>query len=181
MSEFQFHTLVNTTGESKEILEGVNKAYGFVPNLFAYMAEAPVTIKAYMQLNELLDETAFSKGQVQLALLAISLENDCDFCATAHHAMSTVSGSNAASIQALVNGEDIDDAQDSVLVDTVREVVRSRGWLADGVLGRFLEVGFSQRHYLELMLLVAIKTLSNYSNHLTKPEANPELLAMIKP
>jgi len=30
-----------------------------------------------------------------------------------------------------------------------------------------------------MLVVVTIKTLSNYTNHVTKPEPNPELLAML--
>lgn len=39
--------------------------------------------------------------------------------------------------------------------------------------------GFTQQNILEVILIVTIKTLSNYINSLTKPEPNKELLGMI--
>jgi len=32
---------------------------------------------------------------------------------------------------------------------------------------------------MEVILVVTIKTLSNYINHLTEPDVNPELLALL--
>jgi len=41
------------------------------------------------------------------------------------------------------------------------------------------DTGFGPRQVMEVILGVSLKTLSNYTNHLTEPEPNPELLKMI--
>lgn len=179
MSEFTHYDLENTTGEAKDILETINQAYGFIPNLFSYMAEAPVTIKAYMQLNQLLDETSIPASQLQVALLAVSKEHDCDFCTVAHSAIGKGKGAKQQSLDAVVNGETIADPQDKALVDVVLSMVRNRGWVSEEERQAFYAAGFSKAQYLEAVLIVTIKTLSNYTNHVTLPAANPELTAML--
>jgi alkylhydroperoxidase family enzyme len=54
--------------------------------------------------------------------------------------------------------------------------VQKRGWLDDDDLGAFFDAGFRHQQVLEVILCVTIKTLSNYTNHLTKPVPNPELV-----
>ncbi len=176
MSQFTFHTLETATGESKDILNGLNEKYGFVPNLFAYMAEAPVTIKAYAQLTELLSETSFTPQEQQYALLAVSVLNDCKFCTAAHTAISKGVKADQAIVKAIVNNEDVADAKIATLVDTVKSVVESKGWTPEADLTAFFEAGYTQKHYLELILIVSIKTLSNYINHQTQPEVNKQFL-----
>ena len=53
MDRFTFYTTENTECEPRELLEGISSAYDFLPNLFAYMAEAPKPIEAYLSLNAL--------------------------------------------------------------------------------------------------------------------------------
>jgi alkylhydroperoxidase family enzyme len=36
----------------------------------------------------------------------------------------------------------------------------------------FRQAGFEQRHILGIILALAVKTLSNYTNHLFKPEVD---------
>jgi AhpD family alkylhydroperoxidase len=179
MSEFRFYELEETSGEAKEILTGVKGAYGFVPNLFAYMIEAPATVKTYLQQNELLRSTSFDDGQLQLCLLAVSIENDCNFCSVAHQAMAGMTKVLPQSVSAVVNGEEIADASDRALVETILMVMREKGWTSEAARQKFYDAGFSQKQYFELMMIISIKTLSNYINHVTKPEPNAELLAMI--
>ncbi len=176
MSDFTFHTIENTRGEAHELLSNVKERYGFVPNLFAYMAEAPVTIKAYTQLNDLLEETSFTPLDRQYALLAISALSECDFCTAAHGGMATMFKGDEEVIRAIVTNQAIANPAVAALVRTARAVVEKRGWTDEADLKAFYDAGYTQQQYLELILIVTIKTLSNYTNHQTKPAVNPEFL-----
>ena len=179
MSEFTKYDLENSSDEAREILTNIEGAYGFIPNLFAYMAEAPVTIRAYMQLNQLLEETSIPPSRLQVALLAVSKEHDCDFCTDAHSAIGKGKGALQQSIDAIRTGGEIEDATDKALVDLVLSMVRNRGWVSEEERETFYAAGFTKAQYLEAVLIVTIKTLSNYTNHVTLPEVNPELKAML--
>jgi alkylhydroperoxidase family enzyme len=47
-------------------------------------------------------------------------------------------------------------------------VVDGRGWVADHDVQAFLDKGFTRRHVLDVLTGVAMKTLSNYTNHSAK-------------
>jgi alkylhydroperoxidase family enzyme len=90
---------------------------------------------------------------------------------------------NKQSIKVVLGSGTIDDSQDRTIVNmvckgTVTAIVTNKGWTSEADLQAFWGAGFTQKHYLELILVVTIKTLSNYINHQTKPEANTEWLAM---
>ncbi len=61
------------------------------------------------------------------------------------------------------------------MVRFVRTLVTERGWAPEAEVNRFLEAGFDKSNVFDLILAVSLKTLSNYSNHLSQPELNPEL------
>ncbi len=179
MTRFTFHTPDTTSGPTRELLEGIRKGYGFIPNLFAYMAEAPTTVEAYLALNELIAKGSLSAAQQQVALLAVSVENDCEFCIAAHRAIGKMKGANPQTLNALASGSEIADASDRTLATFTRAVVKSRGRPGAAAIQAFLDAGFTKAQILEVILIVSIKTLSNYINHLTNPEPNKELLAAI--
>ena len=179
MTEFTSYTAATATGKAKTLLEGIQKAYGFVPNLFAYMAEAPETIEAYLALNDLISKTSLTPAQQQIALLAASTENDCDFCKVAHQALGKAKGACPKTLAAIVAGTPIENASDSALAAFTREMVRERGRASEAAISQFLAAGFTRQQIFEVVLILSIKTLSNYSNHLTHPEANPEFLKML--
>ncbi len=179
MTDFTFYTPDNTSGHTKTLLEDIGKAYGFIPNLFAYMAEAPTTLEAYLALNDIVAKTSLTPAQQQVALLAVSTENGCDFCTVAHRAIGKGKGANVQTLEALALGGDIADARDRALVSFTQAIVKYRGRPSEEEIQAFLNAGFTKQQILEVILVVSIKTLSNYINHLTNPEPNRELLNMI--
>ena len=143
------------------------------------MAEAPITIKAYLAMMDLLKQGIFLPPQLQVALLAASVANQCDFCTTVHRALGKMSGANQQTLDALHSGSTISDESDRALVTFVQKMVNERGYLKDEAINAFLEAGFNKQHIMEVTLIVSIKTLSNYINHLTKTESNQELINML--
>ena len=179
MLNFAFHTSENTTGKTQELLSGIQKGYGFVPNLFGYMAEAPTTVEAYLALNDFISKTSFTPAQQQVALLAVSVENNCEFCSVAHRAIGKMKGANVQTLTAIASYGIINDPQDRALVAFTQSVTKNRGRPAEAEVKAFIDAGFNMQQILEVILIVSIKTLSNYINHFTQPEPNKELLGML--
>lgn len=161
------------------MLEKIQAAYGFIPNLFAFMAEAPTTIQAYLQLNELIAKSSLTPANAQLCLLVTSIENQCEFCRVAHQAFAKKHGVKPQTLAAVLNQQAIECPTDAALVNFTRAAVNNRGHIADVDVETFINAGFTKQHIMEIMLVITIKTLSNYINHLTKPEINPEILALL--
>lgn len=179
MVDFTLHTLESTSGSTKELLAGIQKGFGFIPNLYGYMAEAPVTIEAYWALDGLLAKTSFTSAQQQVVLLAVAVENNCGFCSVAHQAMGKMHAANAQTLKATATYGVINDLQDRALVAFAQTVTKNRGRPAEAEVQAFLDAGFTKRQIFEVIMIVSMKTLSNYINHLTKTEPNKELLAML--
>jgi len=179
MNPFTFYTQKNTQGEAKALLAGIQEGYGFIPNLFAYMAEAPTTIEAYLTMNELVTKSSFTPAQQQIALLAASVENGCEFCIIAHRAIGKMHKSNQQTMDALYSGGKIDDAGDAALVSYVKKVVKQRGLMNSDDIEQFIDAGYTKQQLLEVVLIVSIKTLSNYINHITQPKPNDDFFAML--
>lgn len=179
MTIFTAYSLETAKPEAQKILQGIQTDYGFIPNLFAYMVEAPVAVEAYLMLNQLIGKSSLTPAQAQTALLTVSLENKCDFCAVAHRAIGKKAGVDPQTIEALLTDGTIVDSKDRALVELTQAIVRQRGWVSEESLQAFFAAGFSKQQVFEVILVVTIKTLSNYTNHLTKPEPNLELLQML--
>ena len=179
MIDYTFYTIETAPKDAKPILEQIQQGYGFIPNLFAYMAEAPATLEAYLALNKIIENTSLTSAQQQVALLAASVENECDFCTVAHRAIGKMKQANQQTLNALNAKDRIEDNKDAALAKFTQSVVKDRGRLSESTINEFLSAGFTKQQIFEVMLIVSIKTLSNYINHLTSPEPNEELLSMI--
>ena len=57
------------------------------------------------------------------------------------------------------------DAKLDALAVLTRSVVETRGWPTDAAKDAFFAAGYGTREYLEVIVGVTVKTLSNYVNH----------------
>lgn len=172
---FTQYSIENAPEASGKILSAVHSKMGFVPNLFAYIAESPNATAAYAQLDQLLNQTSLEPIERQLILLTTSVTNGCEFCVAAHSAGATKARADKETLAAVRRGDNPADAKLAALVTFVRTLVQERGWASEDDVKAFLAAGFSKENIFDVIMAVSLKTLSNYSNHLTQPPLNPEL------
>ncbi len=83
-------------------------------------------------------------------------------------AHSTVAGMKnvpAEIIEALRSGTTLPDAKLDALAVLTRSIVETRGWPTEAAKEAFYAAGYGTREYLEVIVGVTVKTLSNYVNH----------------
>ncbi|GAB4421563.1 MAG: carboxymuconolactone decarboxylase family protein [Bacteriovoracaceae bacterium] len=166
---------VNAQPEAQVLLDQVQKNYGFTPNLMSTFANSPATMKAYLTLGDLMSKTSFTSEEQQAVLLAASVENKCDYCVAAHSMMAVkMAGMSPETLNSLVKGENIANSKIDILVRLTKEIVKSRGFASESIVKDFLNAGYKQQHILEVILGVAMKTLSNYTNHLAETEIDEQ-------
>ena len=71
---------------------------------------------------------------------------------------------------AIRDGSAIDDSKLEVLATFSRVLLNTRGLPTKAEVADFVAAGYTERHILEIILAISVKTLSNYSNHLCQPE-----------
>jgi AhpD family alkylhydroperoxidase len=169
MNTFKLHTISSAPAGSAPILDDANKGLGFIPNLYAHLAESPAALQAYKQIGALVEQSTFTPQEQQVILIAVSVENRCTYCVAAHTFIArNMAKVDADSISALRSSGTLPDEKLNALAAFTRAVVRERGWVSDSSeLKKFFAVGYTKQHALEVILGVAMKTLSNYTNHLT--------------
>jgi len=165
---YKIHTIETAPEEAKAQLEQVQKKYGFIPNLFGIMAEAPSVIQAYLTLSKMLDDTSLTATERQIALLTTSYFNNCAYCMAAHSTVATMQNIPQEIIQALRSSSPIDDPKLEALRLFTLDVTEKRGYPSEETLKNFLDAGYSQAQVLEIILCVTFKTLSNYVNHVAE-------------
>ncbi len=169
MTTFQVHTIESAPEGSRPTLTQAQKTLGFVPNLYGVFAESPATLKAYATLGGIFDSsTAFSPTERQVILLSVIFENECDYCMAAHSTIAGMQNVPDHVVEALRNGEPIRDARLEALRAFTRKLTRERGWVSEPDVETFLEAGYAKAQVLEVVLGVAMKILSNYTNHITR-------------
>lgn len=148
------------------MLTGAEQKFGFVPNLLGIMAEAPATLEAYLNLGDLLGKTSFTPVEQQVIALSVSSYHQCEYCMAAHSGLAKMAGITDADLAALRAERLMPDAKLEALAQFSQAVVKGRGHVSEEAMIGFLTVGFTRAQILEVLVGVAMKTISNYTNHL---------------
>lgn len=173
MNIFDVHTIDTVQADAAEMLGNIEKAYGFIPNLYGIFAESPTALKAYMTIGKIFDESSFSATERQLIILATSRYNECDYCMAAHTIVAGMQKVPTDVIEAIRDDRPISDSRLEALRTFTTTVVDKRGWLAEEDVVAFLAAGFTKAQILEVILGVSFKTLSNYTNHIADTSVDP--------
>lgn len=166
MSRFPIHTQQSAPAPARDSLAGAAQAFGFVPNLLGVMAESPAALDGYLGLSQLMERSSLSPAEQQVAILAISRFNECRYCVAAHSVIAANAGVPNDVIEAIRNDEPIDDTRLGALRRFASRVVEARGWVSESEIADFQSAGFTNAQVLEVVLAAAMKTLSNYVNHI---------------
>lgn len=167
MAQFTVHTTSTAPEGSRARLGEVQKAWGFIPTLHGTLAESPIALDAYDTLFGLVAKSSFSPAEQQAAYLAINVINECEYCTAGHTYLARAAKLDEAAIQALRDSRPIADARLQALRLFAEAVVRERGFVGDATVDTFLAAGFTRENVLEVVTIVATKTISNYVNHIT--------------
>ena len=173
MTTFPVHSSETAPAASKPILNAAQKKFGFVPNLFRVFAEAPAAGEAYMAVMDIFEGSSLSDAEKQTVLLSTSFVNECDYCMAAHTAVAGMKGVPAEIIEALRSGTKLPDARLDALAALTRSIVETRGWPTEAAKEAFFAAGYGASEYLEVIVGVTVKTLSNYVNHAADTPLDP--------
>ena len=150
---------------TRQTFDAIESKFGMVPNIFKGMANSPVTLKAYLKLDELISGGIFSPLEQDVVRMVVSQYNQCDYCVAAHTGSLSSKGMSAQEILKVRKNAPTDPKHTALIAFTLR-VVESKGFVSDGDLAAFKAAGFTDAHAAEITVIIAQKTLSNYFNHI---------------
>ncbi|MBI5260970.1 MAG: carboxymuconolactone decarboxylase family protein [Bradyrhizobium sp.] len=179
MKEIAKLTLAKMTSEAadpraREAMDGVRKSLGFVPNMYANMANSPSVLETYLTgYKYFRADGGFAPAEQEVIFLTVSRENGCEYCMAAHSMVGEkMSGVPAPDLKALRAGEPLPNAKLQALSEFARIMVANRGKPTPAELKAFLAAGYSEQHVLAIILAIAVKTISNYANHVFHTEVD---------
>jgi AhpD family alkylhydroperoxidase len=167
MTRFDVHTPDSAPAGSKAQLDATTKAWGFTPKLHAILAESPAALIGYDTLFGLVAGSTLSAIEQQVAYQAINVFHGCAYCTMGHTYLSRAAGMDEATIAALRDDRAPADPRLAALWGFARAVVESRGHAGDAAVDAFIAAGFTRANVLDVVTIIATKTISNYTNHLT--------------
>jgi len=169
MSTFPVLTLANAPEHSRPTLRALEDAFGFVPNVAGAMAASPVLIGGFIGVFRSVHAGTFTEPQIQTLLLTNAVTNACAWAVAFHTTLSLDAGIAAADVQAVRDGRLPADPKHAALSRLARQLIEQRGRLADADIARFAAAGFAPEQALEVILVSAASTITNYAGSVTKP------------
>ena len=168
MSRVTLQTLESAPQEARPFLENAQKNSGFIPNLLAVLANAPAALETYVTVSGLPER--------EVIQLIASTTHGCNFCVAGHTAVATNKAKLPAEVvEALRARGELPDARYETLAEFTRQVIATRGNVADADYQAFLAAGFTEGQALEVILGVSLATLCNFANSFAHTPLNPEL------
>jgi len=162
----------SASGDIREILEKAGGQAGFVPNVYKNMANLPPLLDTYLHgYRAFREQTGLSPAEQEVVFLTASREHGCDYCVAAHSMVATKkAGLPAEVVEALRAGKPAPDPKLAALSRFTSHMVATRGNPTREEVDRFLAAGYEERHVLAIVLAIAVKVLTNYTNHLFHTE-----------
>ena len=167
------------SGRAKELLGAVKSKLGLVPNMTRAMASRPGGARRLPPVQRR-DEGVRCPAKVreQLAALAVSQANGCDYCLAAHSAIGKMVGLTAEQVFATAGFGTAVDPRSDALIRFARAVVETRGRISEADLAEVRAAGFDDGAIAEVVAHVALNVFTHYFNNLAEtdidfPKAEP--------
>lgn len=164
------------SANNQAIFDNLEKAVGFVPNLFATYAHSENALQNYLALSNA--KTSLNNKEKEVVNLAVSEVNACQYCLSAHTAIAGMNGFKPEEILELRAGVASFDAKLDALAKLSKNITENRGATNKAVVENFFNAGWTKENLIDTIVLVGDKTISNYINNTTEipidfPAAQP--------
>ena len=180
---FPLHDETTAPEGARNALAVTKKNFGMIPNLEKVMASAPPLLEGYATLWDIFDTTSLTPIERQVVYLTANFENECDYCVPWHSLLAEKVGMDTKAIEALRSGVRVPDRRLEALHAFARSLIANRGKVSEAELSAFLDAGYTDAQALEVVLGLAVKVMSNYTNSIagTPLDEQVEHLRWTKP
>ena len=178
MSRLPLQTIESAPEASRPWLERSQAANGFLPNLVASLANAPTALETYLTVAEINGRSGLTLAERETVQITAAAIHGCGFCVAGHTAVALKKAQlDPQLVDAIREQRPLADARLNAVAVFTRDVIATRGAVADDALAAFRAAGFSDANALEVVLGVSLETLCNFANNLSQNDLNPQLAA----
>lgn len=150
--------------ETASLFDMIRKKLGMVPNLYRVAANQPKALAGMLNLNEALTGGNFDAHTREAIALAVAGVNQCDYCASAHGAISMGMKVPAEMVDMHLMGKS-DDPRTMAILKLAVAIVETRGMLSDETLTEARMSGLTESDIVETVANVVANIFTNYLNH----------------
>ena len=168
--------------ELAQIYDAFAETYGPFRNQVAVFAHVPAALRHLMPLlMELREAATLPKRYLELAIVAVSQLNACDYCVAHHKPFLAVEGVSAAGVDRLLDYREHPelDEIDQLVVEYAIAATERPNRLPDALFAR-LRRHFTEAQIVELTLRITLCGFFNKFNDALQIEEEPEAIERIE-
>lgn len=165
MKTFSVPTREQVAPVNQEIFDNLEKALGFVPNLYATIAYSDNGLSRFLAYQNA--KTSLNNKEKEAVNLVVSQVNNCLYCQSAHLVLGKMNGFSDEQLFEIRNGK-ATDVKLNALVQLAADITKNRGYASNELVDAFFAQGYTNENLVDLILLVSDKTAMNYLHNLTK-------------
>jgi uncharacterized peroxidase-related enzyme len=157
----------SATPKTKQMIDDIVARFGFVPNLFRVLGNAPAALEAYFNFSSALREgTLDTKVQEQIGL-AVAEGNLCDYCLRAHVVLGRKVGLTEDEIENAIRATAV-NAKTNAIMKLARGIIVERGEINDLELERARAACLTDGEIVEVVANVVLNIFMNYLDHVAR-------------
>jgi uncharacterized peroxidase-related enzyme len=163
-TQFTVPARAEVSTANQQIFDNLQKALGFVPNLYATIAYSNNGLARYLAYQNA--KTSLSNKEKEAVNLIVSQVNGCVYCQSAHTVIAKMNGFTDEQILDIRRGKS-DDQKLNSLVALAADITKSRGKASGDLVDAFYANGYTNENLVDLILQISDKSAMNYLHNLT--------------
>ena len=162
---FTVPTRDEVSSNNQAIFDNLQKALGFVPNLYATIGYSKNGLERFLAYQNA--KTSLSNKEKEAVNLIVSQVNGCVYCQSAHLVLGKMNGFSEEQLLDIRKGKST-DAKLNALVQLASEITKTRGYANPSIVDTFFAQGYTNENLVDLILQVSDKTAMSYLHNLTQ-------------
>ncbi|MGW8124044.1 carboxymuconolactone decarboxylase family protein [Roseivirga echinicomitans] len=167
MRKFEVPTREQVAPAAQVIFDDVKNKIGMVPNIYATIGYSANALESYLTFQGAQAKGSFNPKEREAVALVVAQSNGCSYCQSAHTAIGKMNGFSEEETLSLRAGKS-DDARLNAIVGLAKELTLKHGRPSSESVENFFAQGFDNAALMDLVLLVADNTVTNYVNNVTQ-------------
>ena len=165
MKTFSVPTREEVAPANQEIFDNLQKALGFVPNLYAAIGYSNNGLSRFLAYQNA--KTSLNNKEKEAVNLVVSQVNGCVYCQSAHLVIGKMNGFSDEQLLDIRKGKST-DAKLNALVQLAADIAKNKGNASAAAVDVFFENGYTNENLVDLILLISDKTAMNFLHNLTQ-------------
>ena len=165
MTTFTVPTREEVSENNQAIFDNLQKALGFVPNLYATIGYSKNGLERFLAYQNA--KTSLNNKEKESVNLIVSQINGCVYCQSAHLVLGKMNGFSDDQLLDIRKGKST-DAKLNALVQLAADITNNRGNANAEMVDAFFAQGYTNENLVDLILQISDKTAMNLLHNLTQ-------------